>query len=152
MSAVNHLKTNIKSASDLINLPVTVEELQKVCTTPSILCLSNSASYKSILNQSFLNHCYQCTMVLNTCRKYVGGKWYCCTGSHCIMSGCAQFVQYDSPMWFFVRLYGVFVLYCLVFWVGVACSCCLHCCIILQVSKCNLPWDLMWSVVVIIIY
>uniref|UniRef100_A0A670IKB8 EF-hand calcium binding domain 14 n=1 Tax=Podarcis muralis TaxID=64176 RepID=A0A670IKB8_PODMU len=29
MSAVNHLKTNIKSASDLINLPVTVEELQK---------------------------------------------------------------------------------------------------------------------------
>ena len=29
-SAVNHLKANIKSASDLINFPTTVEELQKV--------------------------------------------------------------------------------------------------------------------------
>lgn len=29
-SAVNHLKTNLKSAADLINLPTTVEELQKV--------------------------------------------------------------------------------------------------------------------------
>ncbi|XP_039175769.1 EF-hand calcium-binding domain-containing protein 14 isoform X3 [Crotalus tigris] len=33
MLAVNHLKTNIKSASDLINLPVTVEELQKSVAT-----------------------------------------------------------------------------------------------------------------------
>ncbi|XP_033008108.1 EF-hand calcium-binding domain-containing protein 14 isoform X1 [Lacerta agilis] len=33
MSAVNHLKVNIKSASDLINLPVTVEELQKSVAT-----------------------------------------------------------------------------------------------------------------------
>ncbi|XP_053099907.1 EF-hand calcium-binding domain-containing protein 14 isoform X2 [Hemicordylus capensis] len=33
MSAVNHLKANIKSASDLINLPVTVEELQKSVAT-----------------------------------------------------------------------------------------------------------------------
>lgn len=29
-SAVNHLKTNLKSAADLISLPTTVEELQKV--------------------------------------------------------------------------------------------------------------------------
>lgn len=29
-SAVNHLKANLKSAADLINLPTTVEELQKV--------------------------------------------------------------------------------------------------------------------------
>lgn len=29
-TAVNHLKANIKSASDLISLPTTVEELQKV--------------------------------------------------------------------------------------------------------------------------
>ncbi|XP_026521595.1 EF-hand calcium-binding domain-containing protein 14 isoform X2 [Notechis scutatus] len=33
MLAVNHLKANIKSASDLINLPVTVEELQKTVAT-----------------------------------------------------------------------------------------------------------------------
>ncbi|XP_044297245.1 EF-hand calcium-binding domain-containing protein 14 isoform X4 [Varanus komodoensis] len=33
MLAVNHLKANIKSASDLINLPVTVEELQKSVAT-----------------------------------------------------------------------------------------------------------------------
>ncbi|KAJ7332764.1 hypothetical protein JRQ81_014944 [Phrynocephalus forsythii] len=33
MLAVNHLKTNIKSASDLINLPVTVEDLQKSVAT-----------------------------------------------------------------------------------------------------------------------
>ncbi|XP_066481732.1 EF-hand calcium-binding domain-containing protein 14 isoform X2 [Tiliqua scincoides] len=33
MSAVNHLKGNVKSASDLINLPVTVEELQKSVAT-----------------------------------------------------------------------------------------------------------------------
>uniref|UniRef100_A0A8D0DY85 EF-hand calcium binding domain 14 n=1 Tax=Salvator merianae TaxID=96440 RepID=A0A8D0DY85_SALMN len=33
MSAVNHLKANIKSASDLINLPITVEELQKSVAT-----------------------------------------------------------------------------------------------------------------------
>ncbi|XP_063153961.1 EF-hand calcium-binding domain-containing protein 14 isoform X2 [Candoia aspera] len=33
MLAVNHLKTNIKSASDLINLPGTVEELQKSVAT-----------------------------------------------------------------------------------------------------------------------
>nr|XP_056723654.1 EF-hand calcium-binding domain-containing protein 14 [Euleptes europaea] len=33
VSAVNHLKANIKSASDLINLPVTVEELQKSVAT-----------------------------------------------------------------------------------------------------------------------
>ncbi|XP_019386921.1 PREDICTED: EF-hand calcium-binding domain-containing protein 14 isoform X1 [Crocodylus porosus] len=32
-SAVNHLKANIKSAADLINLPVTVEELQKSVAT-----------------------------------------------------------------------------------------------------------------------
>ncbi|CAL8280275.1 unnamed protein product [Lota lota] len=32
-SAVNHLKANIKSASDLINLPTTVEELQKSVAT-----------------------------------------------------------------------------------------------------------------------
>ncbi|EOA95821.1 putative calcium-binding protein KIAA0494, partial [Anas platyrhynchos] len=32
-STVNHLKTNIKSASDLIYLPVTVEKLQKASTT-----------------------------------------------------------------------------------------------------------------------
>uniref|UniRef100_A0A8C8RB83 EF-hand calcium binding domain 14 n=1 Tax=Pelusios castaneus TaxID=367368 RepID=A0A8C8RB83_9SAUR len=32
-SAVNHLKANIKSASDLITLPVTVEELQKSVAT-----------------------------------------------------------------------------------------------------------------------
>uniref|UniRef100_A0A4W5RGS6 EF-hand calcium binding domain 14 n=1 Tax=Hucho hucho TaxID=62062 RepID=A0A4W5RGS6_9TELE len=32
-SAVNHLKANIKSASDLINLPNTVEELQKSVAT-----------------------------------------------------------------------------------------------------------------------
>ncbi|XP_075472376.1 EF-hand calcium-binding domain-containing protein 14 isoform X2 [Ascaphus truei] len=32
-SAVNHLKSNIKSASDLINLPNTVEELQKSVAT-----------------------------------------------------------------------------------------------------------------------
>ncbi|XP_015280075.1 PREDICTED: EF-hand calcium-binding domain-containing protein 14, partial [Gekko japonicus] len=32
-SAVNHLKANIKSASDLINLPITVEELQKSVAT-----------------------------------------------------------------------------------------------------------------------
>uniref|UniRef100_A0A8C0GXX6 EF-hand calcium binding domain 14 n=1 Tax=Chelonoidis abingdonii TaxID=106734 RepID=A0A8C0GXX6_CHEAB len=32
-SAVNHLKVNIKSASDLITLPVTVEELQKSVAT-----------------------------------------------------------------------------------------------------------------------
>ncbi|XP_028667981.1 EF-hand calcium-binding domain-containing protein 14 [Erpetoichthys calabaricus] len=32
-SAVSHLKTNIKSASDLISLPVTVEELQKSVAT-----------------------------------------------------------------------------------------------------------------------
>ncbi|XP_048845633.1 EF-hand calcium-binding domain-containing protein 14 isoform X2 [Brienomyrus brachyistius] len=32
-SAVNHLKTNIKSASDLISLPTTVEELQKSVAT-----------------------------------------------------------------------------------------------------------------------
>ncbi|XP_041126883.1 EF-hand calcium-binding domain-containing protein 14-like isoform X2 [Polyodon spathula] len=37
-SAVSHLKANIKSASDLINLPTTVEELQKsVATIGSIL-------------------------------------------------------------------------------------------------------------------
>lgn len=29
-SAVNHLKVNLKSAADLISLPTTVEELQKV--------------------------------------------------------------------------------------------------------------------------
>lgn len=29
-SAVNHLKANLKSAADLISLPTTVEELQKV--------------------------------------------------------------------------------------------------------------------------
>jgi len=29
-SAVNHLKVNLKSAADLIGLPTTVEELQKV--------------------------------------------------------------------------------------------------------------------------
>ncbi|XP_008114566.1 EF-hand calcium-binding domain-containing protein 14 isoform X3 [Anolis carolinensis] len=33
MLAVNHLKANIKSASDLINLPVTVEDLQKSVAT-----------------------------------------------------------------------------------------------------------------------
>ncbi|XP_034270916.1 EF-hand calcium-binding domain-containing protein 14 isoform X2 [Pantherophis guttatus] len=33
MLAVNHLKANMKSASDLINLPVTVEELQKSVAT-----------------------------------------------------------------------------------------------------------------------
>ncbi|XP_048353218.1 EF-hand calcium-binding domain-containing protein 14 [Sphaerodactylus townsendi] len=33
VSAVNHLKANIKSASDLINLPITVEELQKSVAT-----------------------------------------------------------------------------------------------------------------------
>ncbi|XP_070601940.1 EF-hand calcium-binding domain-containing protein 14 isoform X2 [Erythrolamprus reginae] len=33
MTTINHLKTNIKSASDLINLPVTVEELQKSVAT-----------------------------------------------------------------------------------------------------------------------
>uniref|UniRef100_A0ABM5G7Q9 EF-hand calcium-binding domain-containing protein 14 n=1 Tax=Pogona vitticeps TaxID=103695 RepID=A0ABM5G7Q9_9SAUR len=33
MGAVNHLKANIKSASDLINLPVTVEDLQKSVAT-----------------------------------------------------------------------------------------------------------------------
>ncbi|XP_062995355.1 EF-hand calcium-binding domain-containing protein 14 [Elgaria multicarinata webbii] len=33
MLAVNHLKANIKSASDLINLPITVEELQKSVAT-----------------------------------------------------------------------------------------------------------------------
>ncbi|KAJ6659505.1 hypothetical protein lerEdw1_018740 [Lerista edwardsae] len=33
MSAVNHLKGNVKSASDLINLPITVEELQKSVAT-----------------------------------------------------------------------------------------------------------------------
>uniref|UniRef100_A0AAY5K0Q8 EF-hand calcium binding domain 14 n=1 Tax=Esox lucius TaxID=8010 RepID=A0AAY5K0Q8_ESOLU len=32
-TAVNHLKANIKSASDLINLPTTVEELQKSVAT-----------------------------------------------------------------------------------------------------------------------
>nr|XP_061835310.1 EF-hand calcium-binding domain-containing protein 14-like [Nerophis lumbriciformis] len=32
-SAVNHLKTNLKSASDLISLPTTVEELQKSVAT-----------------------------------------------------------------------------------------------------------------------
>ncbi|XP_034038880.1 EF-hand calcium-binding domain-containing protein 14 [Thalassophryne amazonica] len=32
-SAVNHLKTNLKSAADLISLPVTVEELQKSVAT-----------------------------------------------------------------------------------------------------------------------
>ncbi|KAM7400519.1 hypothetical protein PAMA_004958 [Pampus argenteus] len=32
-SAVNHLKTNLKSAADLINLPTTVEELQKSVAT-----------------------------------------------------------------------------------------------------------------------
>lgn len=29
-SAVNHLKANLNSAADLVNLPTTVEELQKV--------------------------------------------------------------------------------------------------------------------------
>lgn len=29
-TAVNHLKANLKSAADLISLPTTVEELQKV--------------------------------------------------------------------------------------------------------------------------
>lgn len=33
-SAVNHLKANIKSAADLISLPTTVEELQKVHLNP----------------------------------------------------------------------------------------------------------------------
>lgn len=29
-SAINHLKANLKSAADLVSLPTTVEELQKV--------------------------------------------------------------------------------------------------------------------------
>ncbi|NWI76567.1 EFC14 protein, partial [Dryoscopus gambensis] len=42
-STVNHLKTNIKSAADLISLPITVEKLQKVSTvnvaiTKCVLC------------------------------------------------------------------------------------------------------------------
>jgi len=42
-SAVNHLKTNIKSASDLISLPLTVEKLQKassvhVAIAKHVLC------------------------------------------------------------------------------------------------------------------
>ncbi|NXM98734.1 EFC14 protein, partial [Sylvia borin] len=43
-STVNHLKNNIKSAADLISLPLTVEKLQKVssvnvATTKCVLCL-----------------------------------------------------------------------------------------------------------------
>ncbi|NXB03746.1 EFC14 protein, partial [Cnemophilus loriae] len=43
-STVNHLKNNIKSAADLISLPLTVEKLQKVSTvnvtiTKCVLCL-----------------------------------------------------------------------------------------------------------------
>ncbi|NXC46882.1 EFC14 protein, partial [Penelope pileata] len=50
-STVNHLKTNIKSASDLISLPVTVEKLQKA-STPRV---SISPCFLSVLSSHVIN-------------------------------------------------------------------------------------------------
>ncbi|NXY89515.1 EFC14 protein, partial [Alcedo cyanopectus] len=47
-STVNHLKNNIKSASDLISLPLTVEKLQKASTV-------NVAAPKHILNKKLVS-------------------------------------------------------------------------------------------------
>ncbi|NWZ33898.1 EFC14 protein, partial [Brachypodius atriceps] len=60
-STVNHLKNNIKSAADLISLPLTVEKLQKVSTVnvaitkcvPCRLALGKNLSFK--LSESWTN-------------------------------------------------------------------------------------------------
>ncbi|XP_065595316.1 EF-hand calcium-binding domain-containing protein 14 [Cyrtonyx montezumae] len=48
-STVNHLKTNVKSASDLISLPVTVEKLQKTVATIGSNLTSVSHDVENIL-------------------------------------------------------------------------------------------------------
>ncbi|NXL95812.1 EFC14 protein, partial [Alectura lathami] len=52
-STVNHLKTNIKSASDLISLPVTVEKLQKVSTVQVAVakCVLQHSAAAGLLGQ-----------------------------------------------------------------------------------------------------
>ncbi|NWR12147.1 EFC14 protein, partial [Paradoxornis webbianus] len=57
-STVNHLKNNIKSAADLISLPLTVEKLQKVSTvnvaiTKHVLCVKLQICFK--LSESWNN-------------------------------------------------------------------------------------------------
>ncbi|NXB93417.1 EFC14 protein, partial [Vidua chalybeata] len=56
-STVNHLKNNIKSAADLISLPLTVEKLQKVSTvnvaiTKCVLCLIILATKRLALGKN----------------------------------------------------------------------------------------------------
>ncbi|NXO35489.1 EFC14 protein, partial [Locustella ochotensis] len=56
-STVNHLKNNIKSAADLISLPLTVEKLQKVSTVNLValtkcLLFSNFQSWNNFLEAS----------------------------------------------------------------------------------------------------
>ncbi|NXU64908.1 EFC14 protein, partial [Horornis vulcanius] len=58
-STVNHLKNNIKSAADLISLPLTVEKLQKVSTvsvavTRCVLSLGKNLCFK--LSESWNNY------------------------------------------------------------------------------------------------
>ncbi|NXI79387.1 EFC14 protein, partial [Rhipidura dahli] len=57
-STVNHLKNNIKSAADLISLPLTVEKLQKVSTvnlaiTKCVLCVATAGILALGKNLSF---------------------------------------------------------------------------------------------------
>ncbi|NXS60569.1 EFC14 protein, partial [Brachypteracias leptosomus] len=57
-STVNHLKNNVKSASDLISLPITVEKLQKVSTVHVaiakhvLISFSNFESWNNFLEAS----------------------------------------------------------------------------------------------------
>ncbi|NXR80509.1 EFC14 protein, partial [Pycnonotus jocosus] len=65
-STVNHLKNNIKSAADLISLPLTVEKLQKVSTvnvaiTKRVLCRPCLSLLEMHL---FVLYCPRCTLEL----------------------------------------------------------------------------------------
>ncbi|KFO64509.1 EF-hand calcium-binding domain-containing protein 14, partial [Corvus brachyrhynchos] len=69
-STVNHLKNNIKSAADLISLPLTVEKLQKVSTvnvaiTKCVLCKKFKGLCLSLLEMYlFVLYCPMCTLEL----------------------------------------------------------------------------------------
>ncbi|NXG74781.1 EFC14 protein, partial [Baryphthengus martii] len=73
-STVNHLKNNIKSASDLISLPLTVEKLQKASTVnvvwlmPSVMLRCSWALGDSSDNKSYLNCCIGSVTMLSAAR------------------------------------------------------------------------------------